>query len=222
MSGVRSALVLCGSPKGNRGASWSFGSYLGDKLEALGVQVRRRGVSPEATLLQDVASTDLLVLTFPLYADGVPAGLKRALMRIAAAGLAPCKLAAIVNCGFLESNQTDTALEICRLFAHAAGYEWMGGLGRGGGGALGDKKLSDAGGLFLKTRRSLDFAAQALAQGRPVPQEAIELMRANLMPRWLYFAASNLGHLVLSVRNGILFRVLENPYWSDKAPRKEP
>lgn len=212
MSPMRAALLLCGSPRGTKSASWRFGAYLGDRLAVSGVEVRPRALVPEATLLEDVRAADLLLLTFPLYADGVPARLLRALMRIAAARIGPRGIAALVNCGFLESGHTDTAIEICRLFARDAGFNWLGGLGRGGGGALGGKSLADAGGLFARTRQSLDLAATALAEGRPIPAEAAALMREDLMPRWLYLTVANVGHLVEGARHGLLFRMRENPF----------
>lgn len=212
MSKIRSALMLCGSPKGAKGASWRFGVYLCDRLAAAGVELRCRTLAPEATVVEDVRAADLLVLTFPLYGDGVPARLKRALMAIAAAGVGPRSVAALVNCGFLESRHTDTAIEICRLFARDAGLTWLGGLGRGGGGALGDKDLAGAGGLFAKTRRSLDLAAAALAAGNAIPEEAAALMREDLMARWLYLGFANVGHFVECARHGLLGRMREDPF----------
>ena len=212
MSQIRTALMLCGSPKGAQGTSWRLGAYLCDRLEAAGVAVRRRTLAPEATLLEDVRAADLLLLVFPLYADGVPARMKRALMAIAAAGLKPRTVAALANCGFLESGHNDTALEICRLFARDAGFTWLGGLGRGGGGALGKRELAAAGGLFTKTRRSLDLAADALAEGRPIPAEAVALMREDLMPRWLYMAFANVGHYIEGAKHGLGLRMREDPF----------
>ena len=212
MTAIRSALMLCGSPKGAKGVSWKFGSYLCDGLATAGVEVRRRALVPESTILEDVRAADLLLLVFPLYGDGVPARLKRALMKIAAANVGLKGVAALVNCGFIESRQTDPAIEICRLFTREAGLTWLGGLGRGGGGALGDKSLAAAGGLFAKTRRSLDLAAAALAEGRAIPAEAVALMREDLMPRWLYLTVANVGHFIEGAKHGLAFRMRENPF----------
>lgn len=212
MTSTRSALMLCGSPKGAKSVSWRLGAYLCDRLAERGVEVRRRTLAPESTLLDDVRAADLLLLVFPLYADGVPARMKRGLMRIAEARLGPKGVVALCNCGFLESRHTDTAIEICRLFAREAGFTWLGGLGRGGGGALGEKSLSEAGGPFVKTRRSLDIAAGALAAGRVIPEEAAALMRADLMPRWLYLTVANAGHFLGGAKHGIAFRMREDPF----------
>ncbi len=195
-----------------QGASWLLGSYLCDRIAAAGIAVQKRALRPEGTIIDDIRKTDLLVLTFPLYADGVPACLKRVLMSVAAAKPGPKKLAVVVNCGFIESHQNDTAIEICRLFAREAGFEWLGGLGRGGAGALGGKNLSDAGRLFHKTRQSFDLAAAALADGKPIPDEAIRLMRGNLVPLCLYQAAANVGFIVEGARRGAAFRLLDNPF----------
>lgn len=212
MTAIRTALMLCGSPKGAKGVSWKFGAYLCDRLDAAGVEVRRRALSPASSLLEEVRAADLLLLVFPLYADGVPARLKRELMRIAKAQIGPKSVAALANCGFLESGHTDTAIEICRLFAREAGFTWLGGLGRGGGGALGEKELAAAGGLFTKTRRALDLAAEALAQGQPIPPEAVALMREDLMPRWLYLTIANAGHFVEGAKHGLALRMREDPF----------
>jgi hypothetical protein len=204
--------MLCGSPKGGKGASWRLGAYLCDRLASAGVDVRRRTLAPEAGIVEEVRAADLLLLVFPLYGDGVPARMTRALMSIAEARVGPRSVAALANCGFLESRHNDTAIEICRLFARDAGLTWLGGLGRGGGGALGNRDLAAAGGLFAKTRRSLDLAAGALAAGEAIPPEAVALMREDLMPRWLYQGIANAGHFVECARHGLLGRMREDPF----------
>jgi len=42
------------------------------------------------------------------------------------------------------------------------------------------------GGMVRNVTRSLDLAAAALAEGKPVPQEAVELMAKPLVPAWGY------------------------------------
>lgn len=62
--------------------------------------------------------TDLL-LVFPLYADGIPAVLMRTLKELAVwRGTARPRIHVLVNCGFLEPEQTRPAVEMVRFFAN--------------------------------------------------------------------------------------------------------
>lgn len=209
---VKSALMLCGSPKGIKGSSWEIGSYLMRQLETKGVTTRCRAISPNDTLIADIRSADLIILSFPLYADGIPARLTAVLKDIATADVGPKFCAALVQCGFIESFQNDTAIEMCRLFARDAGFTWLGGLGRGGGGMLDGKPMEQAPAPLAETRRALNNAAGSLAQGMPIPEEAGKAFRAQLLPRWIYAAVANLGFLMQSIGNGALFSIWRKPY----------
>lgn len=209
---IRSALMLCGSPKGERGSSWEFGSFLLHHLEARGVATRRRAITPSDTLLDDVREAELLILSFPLYADGIPARFKAALMEIARAGTGPKLCMALVQCGFLESSQNDCAIEMCRLFARDAGFVWLGGLGRGAGGMIEGKPLDMAPRPLNATRKALEITAAALAEGKPVPEEAQKAFAAPLIPRWIYSGAASLGFLFQALGNGRLFAIFRKPY----------
>jgi len=216
MKRIESALILCGSPKRVKGASFEVGSYLARRLEAAGVKTILRSCAPRDTLLADVTAADLLVLSFHLYADGIPARLKEALMQIVAGGLVPKYCAALVQCGFLESAQNDTAIEMCRLFARDAGCVWLGGLGRGDGGMLAAKPLEQAPQPMRSTREALDRAAELLSQGEPFSPEVKLAFRVQPLPRWLYAGAADLGFLLQLLRNGRLFSTFRKPYRPDR------
>lgn len=212
MSRIESALILCGSPKTERSTSREMGAYLARRLEGVGVRTSVRSCSPRDTLLADVRAADLLVLSFPLYADGIPARLKEALMGIVADNPGPKYCAALVQCGFLESAHNDTAIEMCRLFARDAGFSWLGGLGRGAGGMLAGKPLEDAPAPLQPTRAALDRAAVLLAQGEPFSEEIFQVFRKPPLPRWLYARAADFGFLLQLLRNGTLFSLFRRPY----------
>ena len=120
--------------------------------------------------------------------DGLPYLVTQALERIAAhrpgetdyAGV-PLFLA-IANCGFPEAQHNETALAICEQFAAAAGFRWAGGLALGEGGAINGQPLAKAGGMVHNVVAALDLAAAALAEGEPVPAEAIALMARPFIP----------------------------------------
>ena len=205
MSAPTRALVLMGSPKAGRGNSESLGAYLLARLSERGVQTQMLSViralrSPEATqaLLEAADGADLLILATLLYVDSLPSGVIRALeliaeRRRAAAQAHRARFCAIINCGFPEASQNDTALAICRRFAAEAGFEWAGGLSMGMGEAIGGRPLEKAGRMLRKVRKALDVSAAALAEGQPLPEEAARLMAKPLLPPWLYMLIGNMS-----------------------------
>ena len=96
--------------------------------------------------------------------------------RVAMQERSAVRFVAVVNCGFPELEHTRTALDICRAFARQAGLAWTGGLGLGGGEAIGGRPLEELGGMTRHVRRGLDLAAAALLAGRPIPEEALALL----------------------------------------------
>lgn len=212
MKRIKTALILCGSPKREHSASREMGAYLAHRLEAAGVRTLVRSCASCDALLADVGGADLLVLSLPLYADGIPARMKEVLMHIAAAELAPKFCAALVQSGFPESAHNDTAIEMCRLFARDAGFIWLGGLGRGAGGMLAGRPLEQAPPPLRGTREALDRAAELLALGEPFSPEVTQAFRVPPLPRWLYAGAADLGFLIQLFRNGRLLSMFRKPY----------
>ena len=214
-----SALLLVGSPKPGASSSASLGAYLQERLAAHGVAtdtiVLAKALRTEeatAALLAAVGAADLVVLSFPLYVDSLPAPVTRALELIAdswAPGAAPAPAAgagaqvphaperpgllAICQCGFPEAEHDLVALEICAHFARAAGFEWAGGLAMGGGGLIDGRPLGARGGLLRSVTRALDLSAAELAEGRPVPAEAVGLMSKPAFPAFAYRFVANRG-----------------------------
>jgi hypothetical protein len=117
-----------------------------------------------------------------------------------------------VNCGFPEARHTSTALAICRAFSEAAGLAWAGGLGLGGGEALHGAPLERAGRMAARVRRALELAADALLAERPVPDEAVALMAAPLVPSRIYTLLGNVRWLRDAQKHGALRRLWNRPY----------
>jgi hypothetical protein len=165
-----------------------------------------RSPDGERGLVSEVGSADLVVLSFPTYIDSTPAAMVKAMTLLAqqrAGRKKAVPLAAIANCGFHEAGQNGTALEICRLFARDAGFEWNGGLALGGGPAIDGRPLAETGGVGRRARRSLDMAAEALAEGGAVPDEAIEIMAKGGVPRWIYTLTGNRRWKERARRSGV-------------------
>jgi multimeric flavodoxin WrbA len=194
----KSALLLVGSPRGATSCSQALGDYLLEKLALQGIQTERvrlytllNSARHKASLFSKMDASNLVVLAFPLYIDSVPAPVTSILEEYAAhrgtvgEGRNP-RFVALVNSGFPEAYQNQTALAICRNFARQTGLEWAGGLALGGGQVLaGGTPLGQLNGPAIPVRRSLEIAARALAEGKPVPDEALTLMAGKSIPAWL-------------------------------------
>ncbi len=63
----------------------------------------------------------------------------------------------------------------------------------GMGGSVVGGKPGERDGMLRHVFRGIDLAAAELAEGRPIPDEAIPLFGRKLMPRWLYLIMVNFG-----------------------------
>jgi hypothetical protein len=223
------ALLLIGSPRGKASTSHVFGSYLARKLEAGGMETREMTVSEGLRsdesleqLFRAMDSAGLVIVSFPLYVDQLPAPLIQALglfidwrrkKPAAVAERTPRpKIMAIVQCGFPETMQNQPALDIMRGFAAKAGYEWAGGLAAGMGGAVGGKPLEKAGGMAKNIIKAFDLAAASILAGGIIPEKAVTLMGKPLMPRWLYLLAANFGMKSQARKHGAAKSLYARPY----------
>ena len=201
MSRLQKAVCLVGSPRGTRSTSQVLGTQLLEELEKQGVsgslwrttEMRERQEN-YAAFAAALADADLLLLSFPLYVDTLPADLIRVLTWLAAdeekLHLGGKRLTALVNSGFPEAEQNDIALAQCACFARQCGLQWCGGLSLGGGAALNGRPLSDFGAALHHVRGALKEAAGALAAGSEIPTEAARQLARPFMPAWAYL---NLG-----------------------------
>lgn len=144
------------------------------------------GVPRVLDALQDA---DLLVLASPIYIDALPYPVVHALNVISAARQTwpdSCRFIALLNCGFPESAHCALALRMCALFARQAQLTWSGGLALGGGEAIHGQPLEQAGRRARNARRALEQAALALSKGEMIPDDAVTLMAAPVVPAFLY------------------------------------
>jgi multimeric flavodoxin WrbA len=228
MGGPKKVLLLVGSPKGSGSTSEALGSYLLERMGERGIVTEvapvpssLRTEEERKGLLHAVGSADLLILATPLYADSLPSGVTRLLEIVAAEGdrrpgHGGKSFAALINCGFPEARQCDTAIAICRCFAREAGMEWAGGLALGGGESIGGRPLKETGGVARNVRKALDLAAEALSEGRQVPGEAVSLMARPTVPAWMYTVIGDIGWRLKARRRGTGTRMRDRPYWPDK------
>ena len=231
-AGGRRALLIVGSPKTNEpSTSGVLGGYLLDRLkergwetESLTLRASLNRPEGERELLSSVERARLILLVFPLYADALPYLVTKALAVIAAHGQASRepsqRLVGIVNSGFPETHQNSVALAICREFAAQSGFMWAGGLALGGGGMIGGQPLTGAkrsGPPVQHVIAALEMTAVALAEGLPVPAEAVSMIAKTRITfalwRSLYVWMGGNGFEKQAAKNGIgKDQLLAQPY----------
>jgi len=195
---MTTALILNGSGKPRGSNSGAFAAYLAKRMIDRGLETETVAVpwairkTPSAeTLLEAAAKADILALVTPLYVDSLPAAVTRLLewlaeRRATSPGAQRQRLVAVLNCGYPESAHNRTAIAICRQFAVETGIEWVGGIGIGGGEAVAGRPIEKLGRLTRSVCRALDMTADALAEDRPVPDEAIAAAEKPLVPPAIY------------------------------------
>jgi len=224
MNNNEKALLLIGSPKGEKSNSASLGNYLISKLEELGIASEigfiHRLVNREdkiQSLFKMIDSADLIILSFPLYVDSLPAPVIKAmeLIKEEQDKLKRKKFKnfmAICNSGFPEASQSTVVLKICRFFAKDCGFIWKGGVAVGGGGIINGIPLQERGGVVRNIIKGLDIAAQALKGGKDLPQEAIDLISKEMFPSSLYRMFGNFGWKSQARRHGVKKKLKDKPY----------
>ena len=164
-----------------------------------------------------IERADLIILSFPLYVDSLPAPVIKAmeLIREERNEIESKKtqnFIAISNNGFPEASQNITTLQICRIFSRDCGFIWRGGIAVGGGGAINGIPLDERGGMVRNVIKGLDIAAHALKDGKDIPQEAIDLLSKKFIPYNFYRAFGNLGWRLQARRNGVKKKLKDKPY----------
>jgi len=217
-------LLLVGSAKRPKSTSESLGTYLLERLEGQGFETEMlllhralRSEAGQAELLAATDRADLLVLAFPLYVDTLPHLAIKALELIAEHRQAEKpsqgqRMLAIANCGFPEAAHNDTALTICRQFAHEAGFDWAGALSLGGGQTIDGRALAQVQGMARNVIRALDLAADALARGEPVPSDAEGFMSKSIVPAWAYIWMGGIGWKRQARKHGMQKMLRARPY----------
>lgn len=223
MSTSKRIVLLNGSPKGNGGGSGKVADYLlshftGNDYEGKVVQVNKwlRSTEGGADLFREIDDALIVILVFPLYVDCIPAGLLKTMELIYAHRTAngrsgSPRLAVYIHSGFPEAEQCDTAVDICRIFARDAGFEWAGALKNSSGGMVSDMELSPKGPLAVVVK-ALDMAARDLLQGNDIGEEANALVRRPRIPLWLYKFVGGWGFNRVAKKNGVRDKIMARPY----------
>lgn len=212
---VKTVAVLIGSarPKGSS-TSESLARALIADLEKGGAEVSlvfasqfiKPGRMADAALAT-MLKADLLVISTPLYVDGLPALVTRALdwlaQRLGQESHALRAVAGLLNSGYPEAVHNRIAMRLLRNFARESGLGWAGGLALGGGEIIHGRPLTDVRWLARRPSRALRLAGQALAAGQGIPEAAIQLMARPLVPSWLFRLVARVRWLRHGRRHGV-------------------
>ncbi|MFQ5560021.1 MAG: NAD(P)H-dependent oxidoreductase [Nitrospinota bacterium] len=216
-------LLLVGSPK-KKSTSLSLGDYLVSSLSSFGVTSTTFRVVKEiyneegrARMVQELSTTDILILASPLYVDSLPAPVIKTLELICSQrkvqkNAKKIQFCSILNCGFPESQQNDVAFAICRLFARDSKMQWVGGLSIGEGGVIGGEPFRKKQFMYRKLTRALEMSAEALSLGKVIPYEARALTEKTFIPPWLYIWVAERSWRSQAKKNGVLKKLADCPY----------
>ena len=220
-AGTDSVLLLVGSPKApGKSVSETLGTYALEQIKQRGwngetmlIRTSLQSDQRKNDLLRAVEDSDLVILSFPLYVDSLPAHVIRAMELIAKRrAKRGARFAVIANCGFPEAEHNNMAISICKRFADASGMDWAGGLALGMGGALSGRRLQDQGPIVGNIIKSLDLAVNALVKGGSIPDKAVHLMAKPVIPGWMYTTVGNLSWHKQARRYGVRDRLRDRPY----------
>jgi len=174
-----------------------------------------------ASLLNAVVTADLVMLSFPLYVDSLPAPDIEVLEQIAnRRGYSTIggRFAFIANCGFPEAHHNDNALASCAVFTRQAGFEWAGSLALGAGeGLVHGANLNEMDGRSTHLKMALDQAAEALLRGESIPTSTQIILNKPFIPGWLYRILGTFGWIKQANDWGSQHYMLRRPYQRSNA-----
>lgn len=211
--------AINGSPKGEASNSREVISILQKMLDAetewtVVTQIaedRKRNDN----VLPSIFESDVLLITFPLYVDGLPASLMRLMERYAAhvqaqdrargagSGSKRQRVFAVANCGFYEGVQNECALKMIAHFCEDTGLAWCGGAGFGTGEMIRElKTVPPEAGIRKPITGSLKAIADAIAEG-PGGKLEKNIYAQHAFPWLAYKLCAEAGWRAQAKKNGL-------------------
>lgn len=201
MVDTKKVLLLIGSPKTKGSTSASLGNYLLKKLAKKNFECQQLRILTGKNdnmeeIIDKVRESDILIITAPLYIDSFPAPLIRAFEKISndikeKSTKKKQSLVAIVNSGFPEAYQNNTAIKICKNFGDKNNFKWLGSLTMGCGPIIRGKPIDKLGVMTRNIVKAINIAADAIAEDQAIPAESMKSMAKTLLPIWLYMELGN-------------------------------
>ncbi len=195
--------LINGSPKCKESASGvlisDFLACSYEKCDCIEIIMNKPKLTDE--VLESLAECEAWVFFYPLYVDGVPGHLLSCLKALEKnkERFGGKYIYAVSNCGFYDGRQCEWSLDIMKHWSRRCGFEFGGGIGIGGGGALtallnlkpGDKPKS-------KIDKGLNFMLEKILE-----ESYFDNFYANIsLPRAIYKAAAEYGWGRKLIKNG--------------------
>lgn len=218
---IDNALILLGSPKRQKGASAGLGNVFGDTLKKKGVKVKTLAVYSTRSkkgikeLITSYEKADLVLLSFPLYWDGIPAGVMGSFLKLYENkdrfGDKKRYLGAVCNCGFPDKGVCSAALRSVELFGKRMGMKYLGGLAMPEGAVIG---MGNPGSnpVLMTNAKALRSAADRMSQGKTVTKKQVQDAGKLAMPPAVYLFIGNTSFNMMGLKNGALGKMRDTPH----------
>ena len=213
--------LINGSPGAEKSVSYkmlfALEKRLGNDIEFVRILSITGGVGISA---EELRGCDAVVFAFPVYMGAIPSQLLSFLRHIETlrigevSGSSPKKVPAVyavVGCGFIEGDNTKTAMDMLRIWSGRAGCEYRMSVGFGGGGI--GRKLASGKGAGRKIGRALD----SLARDILTKEVGEDIITKAGKPRWLYNLSGNRRWVSAAKKRGLKKKDMELFYGNDVA-----
>lgn len=227
---MKKILCINGSPRGKKATSFALLEYINDYIltsdkEILSLSSFQK-TNYETPIKKVMEATDIII-AFPLYVDCIPALLQdfmekyNDVYRINKKNMEK-KLYIIINCGFPETEHTETAMEVMRCFADMSGFKWQLGIGIGMGGMVNPNEIPPTVGIVRPVYNELMKIPSGINNGKINNREepvSFVTPRINIVGRRLmikfYNFMGNRGMKQRSGKNGVKQLLKAKPYAAD-------
>lgn len=237
----RATFLMC-SPRGDKSASYSLGSYVTGLLEEKGITINEyhiyktlRDQTRIDEMIKSFNDSDIIVLSSPLYIDSAPTNTIKLMDIITQAvqeekiGKKKRLLLAISCAGYLEYYHNNTAMQIYKQFAKTNGFSWAGGLPIGAAGTYALHSVTSLleqlaplpeddprQEIYGKPTRILDSviksAVENLSQGKIVPKEELKKLEFIAIPLEAYVEGGNKNWISWAEELGTVDKLRDKPY----------
>ena len=199
----KQVIGLVGSPRLEKSASYAMVSFLCSEFKKRGWMTdyffsHRVWQNDDRfeELVTTIKKADLIVMTYPLYVDAIPAPLVKTLDNLVRSKdvFSQSKtVMAIVNNGFPEPDQNVLSVQMIRVFTQKMDWKWAGGLMIGGGGIVSQMPIDEGRGPVKRVKEAFLLTAEGIINDGKVPLDASALLSKPLMNKWIYVRMAHLG-----------------------------
>lgn len=202
---MKTISFINGSPRGKESASQYFIDEVG-KLLGNGSYKISKIILNNSIDYEEIISSDILILVFPLYVDCLPSEVIQFLCDFeqwTKKSSKPITVYAVVNCGFYEGIQSKHAIQIIKNFCDKVGYKWRFGIGIGAGEFL--RETKDNIPLESKVKVKIYEALHEVKKDIEINEDRVKqsIFTSPNFPRFLYMLAGNMSWIKSAKIKGV-------------------